>query len=534
MSMESLRKALKLITASLISVIAFLIPFAVYGASVSAQATDATIKDGTYMLKNVGSGYAMNYAYGMNGNTGNPFWLSVYGDENENEQHFRFVHVGSGKYKIEIMQSEGGVLNCECDNPVTLGAKITGRKYTDNDTQKFYITSVGNNRYLIKSASNPQYVVAPPSGAKHAKLELQNYSSGNTLQLWEFSPDPALPTATPTPKPTNTPVPTASPTPKPTTKPTKNPTAVPTRKPTKAPTKAPAKTPTKAPTKAPTKTPTKAPTTAPTKAPAKIPTRKPAAISLTLNAYTANVICGKTMTLKATLTGSNSKITWQSSDTTVADVDANGRVTGKTAGPVTVTASAAGRTVKCTIQVLYKDVTNSKKFWYQPTNYLTNTGVVRGYDKQTRFIPENQCIRAQMVTFLWRLVGSPEPKTTKCKFKDVKKGDYFYKACIWGNENGIVEGYKDGTLGPRIVCARRHAVTFLWRLAGEPSPKSGTKNKFKDVKKSAYYYKAALWASEMKILSGYKDGTFRPNGDCLRRQMVTFLYKYDKYVNGKG
>ncbi|MBO4578898.1 MAG: S-layer homology domain-containing protein, partial [Clostridiales bacterium] len=84
----------------------------------------------------------------------------------------------------------------------------------------------------------------------------------------------------------------------------------------------------------------------------------------------------------------------------------------------------------------------------------------------------------------------------------------------------------------QIVCARRHAVTFLWRLAGKPSPKT-TKNKFSDVKKSDYFYKATLWASEKKILAGYDDGTFRPNGDCLRRQMVTFLYKYDKNINKK-
>ena len=185
------------------------------------------------------------------------------------------------------------------------------------------------------------------------------------------------------------------------------------------------------------------------------------------------------------------------------------------------------------VKVLYKDVTNSKDFWYEPTYYLTGKDVVKGYDKQTKFKPANECTRAQMVTFIWRLAGSPEPKSPDCKFKDVKKNDYFYKACIWGNENHIVEGYKDGTFGPKIVCARRHAVTFLWRLAGSPAPKTKT-NKFSDVNKKDYFYQATLWASEMNILAGYSDGTFRPNGNCLRRQMVTFLYKYDKYINGKG
>ncbi|MBO4579856.1 MAG: S-layer homology domain-containing protein [Clostridiales bacterium] len=177
----------------------------------------------------------------------------------------------------------------------------------------------------------------------------------------------------------------------------------------------------------------------------------------------------------------------------------------------------------------FKDVTNTKDFWFVPTYWGAAKGVVKGYNKETEFRPANECTRAQMVTFMWRLEGCPNPNSSTCKFKDVKKSDYFYKAVIWGNENGIVEGYKDGTFGPQIVCARKHAVTFLWRLAGQPEP-SSTKNKFKDVKKSDYFFKPTIWASEKGILAGYSDGTFKPNGKCLRRQMVTFLYKYNKFV----
>ena len=255
--------------------------------------------------------------------------------------------------------------------------------------------------------------------------------------------------------------------------------------------------------------------------------------TINLDKNEISVVCGKTDTLKATLKGSDAKITWQSSDTKVATVDDDGKITARMAGTVTITASAAGVSAECTVTVLYKDVTNTKDFWFDPTNYLTAKNVVKGYDKQTKFKPANECTRAQMVTFIWRLQGEPEPKAKTCKFSDVKKSDYFYKACIWGNENHIVEGYKDGTFGPQIVCARKHAVTFLWRLANSPAPKSD-KNKFKDIKKSDYFYKAVLWASEKGIVAGYKDGTFKPNGNCLRRQMVTFLYKYDKFVNNKG
>ena len=278
------------------------------------------------------------------------------------------------------------------------------------------------------------------------------------------------------------------------------------------------------------------PTATPSSKPTANPTAKPtkaSGVSLTLDRNDASVICGDKLSLKATLKGSSAKVTWKSSDTKVATVDSSGKVTAKMAGTANITASAAGKSVTCSVTVLYKDVTNSKDFWYAPTNYLTAGGVVKGYDKQTKFKPANMCTRAQMVTFIWRLQGEPEPKAKTCKFSDVKLKDYFYKACIWGNENHIVEGYKDGTFGPQIVCARKHAVTFLWRLAKQPSPKS-KENKFKDVKKGDYFYTATLWASEKGILAGYSDGTFRPNGDCLRRQMVTFLYKYDKFVNKKG
>ena len=234
--------------------------------------------------------------------------------------------------------------------------------------------------------------------------------------------------------------------------------------------------------------------------PSPVPT-KAAEVSIKINKDSSSIVCGKTDTLQATVTGSNDSVIWKSSDPKVATVDNNGKVTAKMAGTATITATASGQSAACLVTVLYKDVTNTKDFWYAPTNYLTAKGVVKGYDKQTNFKPANNCTRAQMVTFIWRLMGEPAPKAKDCKFSDVKAKDYFYKACIWGNENHIVEGYKDGTFGPQIVCARKHAVTFLWRLANKPSPKSKDNN-FKDVKKSDYFYTATLWASEQNILAG--------------------------------
>ena len=255
--------------------------------------------------------------------------------------------------------------------------------------------------------------------------------------------------------------------------------------------------------------------------------------SLKLDKTSASVVCGNTLTLKAALTGSADAVSWKSSDTKTATVDSKGKITAKMAGKVTITATAAGKSAKCAVTVLYKDVTNSSDFWYAPTNYLTAKGVVKGYANQTEFRPANECTRAQMVTFLYRLQGEPKTKSNKCKFDDVKSGDYFFKPVIWAVENGITTGVSATKFEPQKVCTRAQTVTFLWRMAGKPEPGKNAK-KFTDVKAKDYFYKATLWASDMKILAGYDDGTFKPDGKCLRRQMVTFLYKYDKYVNGKG
>ena len=154
-----------------------------------SHATSANIKDGTYMLRNAGSKYAMNWDYGSSART---VWMSKYGDENSNEQHFKFTHTGSGKYKIESCHSLGNVINCECGLPVTAGVKVTVRPYSNNDTQKFYVTPVGNGNYLLQSASNPNLVIGAPSTAFHAALEIQHYSKGNNNQLWQFDSDPTL------------------------------------------------------------------------------------------------------------------------------------------------------------------------------------------------------------------------------------------------------------------------------------------------------------------------------------------------------
>ena len=129
-----------------------------------------------------------------------------------------------------------------------------------------------------------------------------------------------------------------------------------------------------------------------------------------------------------------------------------------------------------------------------------------------------------MVTFLWRNAGEPEPTTAVNPFKDVSASAYYYKAVLWAVENNIATGYADGTFRPDGECTRAHVVTFLWRAHGAPTPES-TSNPFTDVSPSAYYYQAVLWAMENGVTTGNSSTTFNPNGACTRAHVVTFLYR---------
>ena len=178
----------------------------------------------------------------------------------------------------------------------------------------------------------------------------------------------------------------------------------------------------------------------------------------------------------------------------------------------------------------------NKKYYYDAVYWAVDYGITAGYkDKNgdfTTFKPENECSRGQIVSFLWRMRGCPEPKK-KPTYSDVKEGDYFYKAVAWAEEQGITGGYKDGTFRPQDPCTRAQIVSFLWRMAGTPEPTNNPS--FSDVKnKNAYYYKAVAWADEAGITGGYKDGTFRPDNKCSRAQTVTFLYRYNEAYGGKG
>lgn len=166
-------------------------------------------------------------------------------------------------------------------------------------------------------------------------------------------------------------------------------------------------------------------------------------------------------------------------------------------------------------------------YFYDSVKWAVNKGVTTG-TSSTTFSPYNPCKRAEIVTFLWRAAGSPEPTITRNPFRDVNAVTHssYYKAILWASQKGIAAGTSTTTFSPDQVCTRAQIVTFLYRYAGKPS--GYYSNPFKDVSATneASYYNAILWASGKGITTGSSPTTFSPYASCNRAEAVTFLYRY--------
>ena len=170
----------------------------------------------------------------------------------------------------------------------------------------------------------------------------------------------------------------------------------------------------------------------------------------------------------------------------------------------------------------FSDVKESNYF-YESVLWAANKGITSGVSA-TQFAPNQPCTRAQVVTFLWRAAGEPEPVSGKNPFRDVNEAAYYYKAVLWAVEEGITSGMSATRFAPNQACTRAQVVTFLWRDKGEPEVKK-TENTFTDVNAASYYYKAVLWAVEQGITTGMGNGRFAPDSHCTRGQIVTFLHR---------
>ena len=164
-------------------------------------------------------------------------------------------------------------------------------------------------------------------------------------------------------------------------------------------------------------------------------------------------------------------------------------------------------------------------YYEDAVDWAVENGITQGTD-DTHFSPDGICTRAQAVTFLWRAAGSPEPEARTVPFTDVPVGSYYYDAVLWAVENGITKGTSETRFSPDDTCTRAQIVAFLWR--SEKSPAAGTANPFADVKSTAYYAGAVLWAVREDITKGTTNTTFSPDADCTRAQIVTFLWRCKK------
>ena len=147
----------------------------------------------------------------------------------------------------------------------------------------------------------------------------------------------------------------------------------------------------------------------------------------------------------------------------------------------------------------FKDVAETA-YYYDAVLWALDNNITTG-TSSTAFSPDKACTRGQIVTFLWRAQGCPAPSSTTMPFEDVPDNAYYYDAVLWAVENNITTGVSKTAFGPERPCTRGQIVTFLWRAAGCPEP-AATSNPFQDVQESAYYYKAVLWALEQNITTG--------------------------------
>ena len=160
-------------------------------------------------------------------------------------------------------------------------------------------------------------------------------------------------------------------------------------------------------------------------------------------------------------------------------------------------------------------------FYFLPVLWAVDEGITNG-TSATTFNPGGDLLRAQVVTMLWRHAGSPVVDGAN-PFDDVKKTDFYYQAVLWAVQNGITNGTTATTFGPMGVCNRAQVVTFLWRYLD--SPEAGEANPFEDVDASAWYGAPVLWAVENGITNGISATEFGVNTNCNRAHMVTFLYQ---------
>lgn len=174
------------------------------------------------------------------------------------------------------------------------------------------------------------------------------------------------------------------------------------------------------------------------------------------------------------------------------------------------------------VKISFTDVAETDYF-YEPVRWAVANGITDG-TSDTTFSPKDPCTRGQVVTFLWKAMGSPEPGSKDNPFTDVADDAYYTKAILWATEQEITSGTTETTFSPEDTCSRADVMTFLWAAEEKPSPVKKSSD-FTDVAESDYYRDPILWASENKITDGAADTLFGAKDQCTRAQVMTFLWK---------
>ncbi|MDO4416016.1 MAG: S-layer homology domain-containing protein [Erysipelotrichaceae bacterium] len=221
------------------------------------------------------------------------------------------------------------------------------------------------------------------------------------------------------------------------------------------------------------------------------------------------------------------KAVFSSTDESVITVSQDGIVKAAGVGTAAIVVKVNNMEKEIPVRVLFTDVAAASQYFYESVYWAVDNNITVGHGGAGKFSPSVSCTREQIVTFLWRLMGEPEPET-ESDFSDVAKDAWYYKPVTWAYEKFITTGLNDGTgrFGVGQSCSRAMCVTFLYRAAGEPDVE--THEVFTDVEEGNYYYDSVSWAASHGITVGLNNGTGRFGvwQDCTRAMIVTFLYRY--------
>ena len=213
---------------------------------------------------------------------------------------------------------------------------------------------------------------------------------------------------------------------------------------------------------------------------------------------------------------------WTSSNEEIAKAD-KGTITGVKPGSavITVQTNDGQYEGRCFVKILFQDVSDPDAYFHDAVYWAVENGITSG-KTATSFAPYDSCTRAQVMSFLYKAKGSPEVSGSN-PFTDVKESDYFYKPVLWAVSQGITSGTSATTFSPYNPCTRAQVMSFLYKAMG--SPEVSGSNPFTAVKASDYFYKPVLWAVSRGITNGTSATTFGPYNTCTRAQVMTFLYK---------